>query len=80
MELGLARPQVFPSQLTVTEVLVAVTDVAAGALGATEARAEALMTMGRSGTGQRDLSLAAAEDWWAAQRDEMGLRSRWPLG
>jgi len=59
---------------------VAVTDVGAGALGATDARAEALLTMARRETGQRDLSLAEAEQWWAARRDEMGLPSRWPSG
>ena len=56
------------------------TEVEAGALDATDARAEALLTMARRETGQRDLSLAEAEDWWAAQRDEMGLPSRWPSG
>lgn len=61
-------------------ILVAVTDVEAGALGATDARAEALLTMARRETEQRDLSLAEAEEWWAARRDEMGLRSRWPSG
>ena len=60
--------------------LVTVTDVEAGALGATDARAEALPTMARRETGRRDLSLAEAEEWWAARRDEMGLRSRWPSG
>lgn len=56
------------------------TDVEPGALGATDARVEALLTMARRETGQPDLSLVEAEEWWAAKRDEMGLRSRWPSG
>jgi hypothetical protein len=61
-------------------IVVAVTDIEAGALVPAEARAEALLTMARRETGRRDslclcLSLVEAEQWWAAQRDEMGLPS-----
>ena len=52
----------------------------AGALEAAKTRAEALLTMARRETGRRDLSLAEAEERWAAQCDNMGLRSRWPSG
>jgi hypothetical protein len=54
------------------------TDIAAFSLPADQARAEALLMMARRESGNCDMTLAEAEEWWSAECDRLGLESRWP--
>ena len=55
-----------------------VTDVAAFSLPAQQARDEALLAMARCESGQPEMTLAEAEQWWSAECARLGLENRWP--